>query len=205
MPLQEVKSEIRGIESYAVGGTPGDSVIMAINLLAKDKFDLAVSGINNGPNLGVDIFQSGTVGGAMQAFLHGLPAIAVSVDAIDHPDNSIAARFIAILAEKMQDEAGGKKYLLNVNVPATTLQAINGVKTTRFITSELSDVVEEGHDGRRHYYWLKYKKSPVKISRVTDAWAVTHGYISITPLHKLLFGQNQPSLNGHFSELLKDL
>jgi 5'-nucleotidase len=59
--LQKVKSEIRGIESYAVGGTPGDSVIMAINLLANDKFDLAVSGINNGPNLGVDIFQSGTV------------------------------------------------------------------------------------------------------------------------------------------------
>jgi 5'-nucleotidase len=204
--LQKVNPEIPGVKSYTVGGTPGDSVILAINLFGGNRFDLAVSGVNNGPNLGVDIFQSGTVGGALQAFLHGLPSIAVSIDGIDNPYMDIAARFTLQLVSGVLEDAAGLKYLLNVNVPGLPVKQIRGVKTTRFITTGLADTVEEGHDGRRQYYWLKYKKIHGDgKSRVTDAWAVSHGYISITPLHKLLFGQKGPSFNSRFAALMKGL
>lgn len=204
--LQKVRSEISGIKSYAVGGTPGDSVIMAMNLLTADRFDLVLSGINNGPNLGVDIFQSGTVGGALQAYLHGLSGIAVSINEIDSAYLDVAARITALLAGRMNSESQGLRYLLNVNIPGLALGQIKGVKATRFLTAGLADTVEEGNDGRRSYYWLKYNKTDNnKISKITDVWAVSQGYVSITPLHKLLFGQSFPVINGHFTGLLREL
>ena len=64
-----------GIKSYAVEGTPGDSVILATEKLVEGKIDLLVSGINTGSNLGNDVFVSGTVGAALARLLprHPLP------------------------------------------------------------------------------------------------------------------------------------
>jgi len=77
--VRSVRPVVPGIETYAVEGTPADSVIIALRMLLKDKLDLVVSGINEGSNLGTDVLISGTVGAAFQAYFYGLPAIAVSV------------------------------------------------------------------------------------------------------------------------------
>jgi len=57
--VQKVKAEVSGVETWAVGGTPGDSVIMGLSIFVKDKIDLVISGINNGPNIGDDVMISG--------------------------------------------------------------------------------------------------------------------------------------------------
>jgi len=78
--VQKVRPMVPGVETYSVEGTPADSVILALSRLIKDKVDLVVSGINQGLNLGNDVPISGTVGAALQGYLHGFPAFAISVE-----------------------------------------------------------------------------------------------------------------------------
>jgi len=67
------------IEAYAITGTPADAFLIAVNKILKSMPDLVVSGINIGPNLGIDdLLTSGTVGAAFEAAIHKVPAIAVS-------------------------------------------------------------------------------------------------------------------------------
>ena len=67
--------EMRGKNRYAVDGTPADCGMMALTLLLDFKPDLVVSGINNGPNLGENVYYSGTVAGAAEGAKYGIPAI----------------------------------------------------------------------------------------------------------------------------------
>ena len=78
LSVEKVAPAIAGIETYAVDGTPSDSVILALGRLVKSKVDLVVSGINQGTNLGEDVHISGTVSAALQAYLRGFPVLAVS-------------------------------------------------------------------------------------------------------------------------------
>ncbi|MFQ6077444.1 MAG: 5'/3'-nucleotidase SurE [Candidatus Bathyarchaeia archaeon] len=68
-----------GSKAYATTGTPADALLLAINKILKRPPDLLVAGINLGPNLGIDdLLNSGTLGAALEAAIHGVPAIAVS-------------------------------------------------------------------------------------------------------------------------------
>jgi 5'-nucleotidase len=202
--VQKVRPEISGVETWAVGGTPGDSVIMGISNIAKGSVDLVVSGINNGPNTGDDVFISGTVGGALQAFFHKLPAIAVSISEVDSSHINVAARFTALLAARL-DVKNVPFFLLNVNIPSMSIDKIEGVKITCLSTSGYNDSAEEGFDGRKNYYWLKHQKAAARYPRTTDAWAVAHQHVSVTPLHKYLFNKVEPVLDGRITCLIKDL
>jgi len=115
--VQKVRSMVPEIETYSVEGTPADSVILALGKLVKDKIDLVVSGINHGANLGDDVLISGTVGAALQGYLRGLPALAISVTLGDnlHLDN--AAKLATVLAKKIESNALPTSILLNVNLP----------------------------------------------------------------------------------------
>ena len=76
--VQKVRSPVSEVEAYSVQGTPADSVILALEKMVVDKADLVISGINQGLNLGNDVLISGTVGAALQGYLRGFPAMAVS-------------------------------------------------------------------------------------------------------------------------------
>ena len=68
-----------GTKAYATTGTPADSFLLAVNKILKSVPDLVVSGINIGPNLGIDdVLTSGTVGATFEAAIHNVPSIAVS-------------------------------------------------------------------------------------------------------------------------------
>src|SRR5687767_5436129 len=69
----------RGERRFAVTGTPADCVYLGLHHLLPETPDLVVSGINHGGNLGADVHYSGTVAGAREACLHGVPAVAVSL------------------------------------------------------------------------------------------------------------------------------
>lgn len=204
--VQKVSPLLPGIETYSVQGTPADSVILALGKLIKGKIDLVVSGINQGPNLGEDVLISGTVGAALLGYLRGLPALAVSAVESDDLHLDDAAKFMALLAEKIISRALPANIFLNVNLPDLPLAEIREIKITRLGTGSHVDTVEEGHDGKRAYYWLVRRKTNKQAEKKTDIWAISQGNISITPLH--IFSANKISpaiLNRLCSDLFQEL
>src|SRR4029079_7837595 len=104
--------------TYAVDGTPTDCVNIAITQVFNALPDLVVSGINKGWNLGDDVTYSGTVAGALEGALLGVPSIAVSLKATRSDyDFTYAARAAAFWAEAMMRQPLPARTFLNINVP----------------------------------------------------------------------------------------
>jgi 5'-nucleotidase len=179
-----------GVESYAVEGTPADCVILALGKLVSDKIDLAISGINRGANLGDDVLISGTVGAALEASLHGLPALAISVALGDNYYFDDAAKFAALLAKKIESGVIPADICLNVNLPNLTRGEIKGVSITYPARYSHNDVIEERYNNGRSYYWFVRKRVNKAVDEKTDTWAMERGNISISPL--LTSYANQP-------------
>ncbi len=171
-----------GIEAYAIEGTPGDCVILATETLVKGPIDLLVSGINGGANLGNDVFVSGTVGAAFHGYFRGIRSIALSVTALNDLHFDVAARLAFLLASQVKDGALPKRLLMNVNVPNKPLDQLKGVQATRLANGSYTEVVTEGKDPRRTYYWINRTRPAWTLEAGTDIWAVKNDYISITPL-----------------------
>lgn len=204
--VQKVSPVVPGVEAYSVEGTPCDSVILALGKLIKDDVTLVVSGINQGHNLGDDVFISGTVGAALQGYLRGLPALAVSVAAEDNSGRENAARLAKLLAEKIIAKKLPSDIFLNINLPNLPLAAIKGVKITQPAHKTHIDSVEEGHDGRREYYWLVRQKQNNNAAKNTDIQLLENDYISITALHNTLFRKDVAAINDSLcSELFREL
>jgi 5'-nucleotidase len=166
---------------YSVDGTPTDCVTLAMNLLLKDNPpNLVVSGINKGGNLGDDVVYSGTVAGALEASIYGLPGIAVSlVKRVDF-DFGPAAEFAAELAQRVLESGLPRGTMLNVNVPPSE---IRGVRVTRQGTKIIRPNIIEGTDPRqRKYYWIGEESVTWNEEEGTDYEALRSGFVSITPL-----------------------
>ncbi|HYM80795.1 MAG TPA: 5'/3'-nucleotidase SurE [Candidatus Limnocylindria bacterium] len=168
---------------FSIDGTPTDSVLIAFNGLLPEKPELVVSGINHGPNMGEDVFYSGTVAAAIEGAMQGVPAIAVSLVTRDLADFEEPARFVARLAEQVLRRGLPPKGVLNVNLPHRPWAQIEGVQLTRLGTRVYSDSLIEKVDPRgRAYYWIGGEKPVWESHEGTDFHAVEHGYISVTPL-----------------------
>ena len=192
------------VETFAVDGTPGDSVILAIDNLFRGEIGLVISGINQGLNLGDDVLISGTVGAALQGYLRGLPAIAVSTDAPDGDLLVKTARLTALLAKRLLNGSLPANAFLNVNLPATP--STGEVVITRLAHGTHIDTVDEGHDSKGAHYRLVRHRVDSEVDDDTDVWAVRRGKISITPLHVYL--TTQPStacLDGLCADLSREL
>jgi 5'-nucleotidase len=138
-----------------------------------------VSGINNGPNLGENVFYSGTVAGAAEAAKHGIPSIALSVDDREDVDFGPAAEFAVQLAGRVAAEGLPKGVALNVNIPHLWF---DGVEITRQCPKISRNVMVEARDPRgRPYYWMD-EEVPEHAEPGTDYAAIREGKISITPL-----------------------
>jgi 5'-nucleotidase len=204
--VRKIRPLVAEVETYSVEGTPADSVILGFGKLLKNKADLVVSGINSGPNLGDDVLISGTVGAALQGYLRGSAALAISIDSLDNLYLDNAARLAALLAEKIAGNAIPGNIFLNVNLPGLSLEETKGIKITRLASRSHIDTVEEGHDGRKAYYWLVRQKINRDAEEETDIHAIEGGNISITPLHTELLNKPSPRIPDSLcSELLKEL
>ena len=203
--IQRGTPVVPGVETYSVEGTPADSVILALSKLVKN-IDLVISGINHGLNLGDDVLISGTVGAALQGYLRGLPTLAFSLAETDSSYVNTAAKLATLLAKKIHSNGLPTNVFLNVNLPSLPLAKIKGLKITRLGSKSHIDTVEEGHDGKREYYWLVRQKLSKNTDRKTDIWAIENGNISITALYTSLFNRPSPSiLNSLCSDLLQEL
>jgi len=176
---------------FAVDGTPTDCITLAMNhLLKNDPPAIVVSGINKGGNLGEDITYSGTVAGALEASIYGLPGIAVSLVQRTNFDFAAAAEFAAELARRVLGDGLPPGTLLNVNVPPGP---IRGARITRQGTKNIRPNIIEGTDPRqRKYYWIGEESLAWNEEAGTDYAALGQGFVSITPLrtdmtdHRLL-------------------
>lgn len=180
--LTRVHDKIPGIDTYTVEGTPADSVIIAIRVVMKAGIDLIVSGINQGPNCGYDVFLSGTVGAALQGFFYSIPSIAVSMSSFIEPHFETGAKVAASVAGYVVSHKMKGKMLLNVNVPSVPLDKLKGVEVTRLGEKTYSAGVETGNDGRNDYYWIKHRGKDVGAGPGTDMGALKDNRVSVTPL-----------------------
>lgn len=184
---------------YAIAGTPADAVIVAIHHLLQ-RPDLVVSGINPGGNLGENVVYSGTVAAAMEAALHGVPGVALSLATRKPKDYGPAAAFAARLAAKVLTEGLPPGIMLNVNVPRGE---VLGVRLTRQSQKISQNVIHEQQDPRgKSYFWHDETVDLEQVEPDSDYAAILAHEISITPLH--VDRTDYPSLN-HLSGWLASL
>ena len=182
---------------FEVDGTPTDCVNVAITKILEAPPDLIVSGINKGYNLGDDVTYSGTVAGAMEAALLGIPGIAVSTERTSGEYDFAHAAAAALQVSEMVLERGlPPRTFMNLNVPSGRP---NGIRVTVQAKRNHITVVDERFDPRgRPYYWIEEGQNDWEPHDRSDYQAVRDGFVSVTPL--------QPDLTDYGSlELLRDL
>lgn len=164
---------------YAVNARPSDAVRYGIKVLGQNKpFDLVVSGINRGANVGNVAHLSGTVGAAMEALYNGIPAIAVSQE-LNSVDTEMSAKFVARLISKYQAEGAPKGVVISINIPAGELK---GVVVRPMGDSYINQEFQRIEDKKDEIkFKTKYSIVKSKDSK-TDTYAYQQGYITITPL-----------------------
>jgi 5'-nucleotidase len=189
-----------GITAYATTGTPADSFLIAINKILKKMPDLLVSGINIGPNLGIDdVLTSGTVGAAFEAAIHNIPAIAVSYCLSELSENTLGTTRFSIKDLELAASLGYKasKHVLESGMPADVdIISINvpenadpkNVQLTRLCYDGYGDIHDEISDGYEIKSWALHHYPDGDPG--TDLHAIKNGnHVSVTPI-KLEFPHN---------------
>jgi 5'-nucleotidase len=167
---------------FTVDGTPVDAVLLALDDLLEWKPDLVVSGINVGPNLGEDVFYSGTVAGAFEGFMYHSDAIAVSLAGLDESRHEECAIWLVDYIQKITQSKCDGCSLININYPVC--DEIKGTKITRLGRRHYIEIVEKRYDPRNEpYYWIAGRPKALDDSEGTDIWAIKNCYISVTPLN----------------------
>jgi len=187
---------------WTVDGTPTDCVTFALNriLSPEERPAICASGINHGANLGDDATYSGTVAGALESTILGVPGIAFSLAVSRNHDFTDAAQIAKTMVEKAVKEGLPTGTLLNVNVPKGE---IKGIRITKQGFKDARPIISEHIDPRgKLYYWIGEERTGFHAEGGTDFEAVDEGYVSVTPMrsdltnHKaieLLQAWNQPS------------
>lgn len=177
--IEQVKEGI-----YSVNGTPTDCVNIAVKGLLPETPRLVVSGINKGPNLGDDVTYSGTVAGAIEARILGIPSFAVSLSARSDFLFSTAAEVAVKVARMILDGGMSAGTLLNVNVPNVETAEIRGTVITRLGKRIYHQMSVERVDPRgKKYYWIGGGEPEWECEEGTDFDALGKQLVSITPLH----------------------
>ncbi len=177
-----------GERMYAVRGTPTDCVIMGVrHILLDSPPDLILSGVNRGSNIADDVTYSGTIAGAIEGAMLGIPSIALSLsctfeDDKYHWDNPLAhgpGVIRKILDAKLPDGV-----LVNVNFPDCAPENVAGIRITRQGRRDqnLLHIDERRDTWGAPYYWFNFERRKSNPPPDTDLWAIYNRFISVTPL-----------------------
>ncbi len=175
---------------FAVKGTPTDCVIMGVqHVLAEQKPDLVLSGVNLGSNIADDVTYSGTIAGAIEGTLLGVPSIAMSL-AVNysrpgHAHWETPMHHGAALVKKLLARGWPDNVLLNVNFPDCSPEAVKGIEVTAQGKRDpyFMRVVDRLDARGRPYYWFGFNPHASELEKGTDMWAIEEGFISVTPLY----------------------
>lgn len=167
----------------AVEGTPSDCVHLALTGFFNTQFDLVVSGINAGANLGDDVLYSGTVAAAMEGHLLNVGAIAFSLTAWEAVEQETASKAIAHIIEAYVREDIPRNCFLNVNIPDIPHEQIRGYQITRLGRRHHAEPTIKDTDVRgRTIYWIGPPGAGQDADIGTDFYAIEQRYVSVTPI-----------------------
>ncbi len=145
----------KNVKAWGCNGTPADCIKLALYELLNEKPDLILSGINHGPNLGTDIFCSGTVAAALEGTLEGLPSMAVSIASFQWRDFEFAGDLAMDIAENALTKKWPKNLLLNLNIPPCSEGNMSPLRWTRLSIRHYEEQFSKRTDPRGNtYYWL---------------------------------------------------
>ena len=180
-PLRHIE---HSADVHSIDGTPADCVYLAFfeaRFLPR-RPDVVLSGINYGSNLGTSVFYSGTVAGAREAAMRGVPSIAFSAQRDEEDLDAVAAQAAQYAARFLQAQhPEGPSVLLNVNFPPWPPKGSRVTRVGRQTYEE--NVIPRRDPGGREYFWIGGKLKQDSHREGTDAQAVVDGYTSITPLN----------------------
>lgn len=180
-----------GPRHFAVRGTPTDCVIMGARHILLDKQpDLVLSGVNKGRNVAEDVVYSGTIAGALEGTILGLPSFALSqefsVETRQKPLWESALKFAPGIISKVLAAGVPKNTVINVNFPACAPDEVQGVMVTRQGKRNQGFLrVDERRDGRGNpYFWIGFERVVVVDTPAagTDLAALAARFVSVTPL-----------------------
>jgi 5'-nucleotidase len=161
---------------------------MGLKVVIGEKPDLVLSGVNRGQNIADDVTYSGTVAGAMEGTLLGIPSIALSqafgADTRDNPHWATAEAHAPEVISKLIETGFGNGTLFNVNFPDCPPDAVQGTVITRQGRRVPDWVrVESRRDARGFpYYWIGFRRTEMHPAQETDLAAMEEDSISVTPL-----------------------
>jgi 5'-nucleotidase len=188
---------------FAIKGTPTDCVIMGIRHLMKEtRPDLVLSGVNRGQNVAEDVTYSGTIAGAMEGTILGVPSIALSQAYGPGGRNAIrwhcAEHHAPLVIRKILDTGIPEGILVNVNFPDCEPEAVQGVAVA--VQGQRNQellAIDERVDGRGNpYFWIAFARGKITPGNGTDLKAIAEKRISVTPLRLDL--TDEPTLT-HFA------
>ncbi|WP_436399475.1 5'/3'-nucleotidase SurE [Roseobacter sp. S98] len=179
---------------YAAEGSPADCVLAGLHDVMKEcPPDLVLSGVNRGNNSAENTLYSGTIGGAMEAALQGVPAIALSQyfgpanNQTEDPFEASAvhgADVVRRILAHMPEETSGYRLFYNVNFPPVPASGVKGTRLSRQGLRDGTVFSTEPHlspSGRR-FLWIRGGNQQVSTAPGTDAADNLDGYISVTPM-----------------------
>ncbi|MGB3478102.1 MAG: 5'/3'-nucleotidase SurE [bacterium] len=163
---------------YTIDGTPTDCVLLAYHDLIKEDIAMIIAGVNHGPNMGSDVFYSGTVAAALQGASLGINSIAISVSSREYSNFSRAVSYSCnLIARIIASKAKG--FILNVNIPDGV---IKGERITKMGKRIYRDKVIRNNQQKNVMYSVIDGTLSYKIAADTDFKAIKEHYVSITPL-----------------------
>ena len=180
-----------GPRHFAVRGTPTDCVIMGVRHIIKDKRpDLVLSGVNRGRNVAEDVVYSGTIAGALEGTILGLPSFALSqefsMETRNKPLWETALKFGPPILRKVIAAGVPKNTVVNINFPACAPEDVAGVLVTRQGKRNLGFLkIDERRDGRGNpYFWIGFERAAMMDAPAagTDLAALAERCVSVTPL-----------------------
>jgi 5'-nucleotidase len=184
---------------YGVNGTPADCVKIALNEILSPKPRILISGINLGPNVGINVIYSGTVSAATEGAMMGVTSLAVSLDSYQARDFSVAAKVARRLTDLLLAHPLPAGVSLNCNVPHLPLTKLKGIRLVRQGTFRFLEKFDKRMDPRENiYYWQAGSLPPPEETPDTDHALLTAGFVTLTPISYDL--THHPSLGA-----LKDL
>jgi len=180
---EPLRAREMGDRTWALSGTPADCVFIGLNHLLTERPDLVLAGINRGPNLGFDVLYSGTVGGAMEGTIQGLPAIAFSLVSGGTFPFEWAEPIVERLIRDVAEHGMPPKVMLNVNIPDPGVAPLRGFRLTRLGNRFYSnDVIHRTDPRGGEYLWIGGTRVTMESAPDADTGAVHAGYVSVTPV-----------------------
>lgn len=172
----------RSERHWTVDGTPTDCVTLALNqiLPAEERPHICCSGINHGANLGDDATYSGTVAGALESTILGIPGLAFSLASYRDQDFAESVKVAATITRQVLEKGLPVWTLLNVNIPKGVPA---GIRITKQGFKSARPVISEHIDPRgKLYYWIGEVREGFRAEGGTDFEAIDEGYVSVTPM-----------------------